>query len=78
VLHFVVGLLLVALMESPVFDDCKECACCQKADERDDIEIDEDVLEEEARVADMHVDGEYRFRLEGEDKAAKIVNGELD
>ena len=65
-------------MESPVFDDCKECACCQKVDERDDMEIDEDVLEEEARVADMRVEGEYRFRLEGEDKAARLVNGELD
>ena len=50
ILHFVLGLRVVALIESPVFDSCKDCACCEKPEERDEMEMDDDVLDEEGRV----------------------------
>ena len=44
----------MTIIESPLFDSCKECACCEKAIPRDDdLDLDEDVIEEENRVANM-------------------------
>jgi hypothetical protein len=48
--HFVVGLLVLGIIESPLFDSCKDCACCDKAMARDDDDLDEDVLAEEERL----------------------------
>lgn len=35
VAHFVIGLMIVAIVESPLFTSCKECACCSKSVQSD-------------------------------------------
>ena len=52
--HFILGLMVVTIIESPLFDACKDCACCESAVPRDDdIDLDDDVIEEEQRVSNM-------------------------
>ena len=53
VAHFVFGLLVVAICESPLFDRCKDCACSEAAEEREETDMDDDVVGEEERVAAM-------------------------
>ena len=46
--------MVVTIIESPLFDSCKDCACCESAIPRDDdLDLDEDVIDEENRVAKM-------------------------
>ena len=55
-LHFFVNLFIVATIESPVFEECKECSCMQKKIDRDeDLVLDDDVIDEEERVANMSI-----------------------
>lgn len=46
--------MVVTITESPLFDSCKDCACCISGIPRDEIDMDEDVLEEELRIMGMN------------------------
>jgi len=57
VAHFILNLIIIAIIESPIFERCKDCACCESAEPRDDtnLEMDDDVLDEEFRVSRMRL-----------------------
>ena len=67
--HFFFGLMIVSIIESPLANLCSDYACCTKKQERDDIDLDDDVAKEEERVANMKIDGEYTMK---EDKNSMI------
>ena len=49
---------MLALIESSLLDDYKDCGgMCEKEFDRDDLDLDEDVENEEDRIADMRFDG---------------------
>jgi len=47
IVHFCFGLIVLGIIESPLFDACKDCACCDKATDRDVMDMDEDMTEAE-------------------------------
>ena len=52
--HAIFGILFLALIESPWMDFIKNCGCCERALPRQsDQEMDEDVLDEEDRIANQ-------------------------
>lgn len=61
--------MIVSIIESPLANLCSDYACCTKKQERDDIDLDDDVAKEEERVANMKIDGEYKMK---EDKNSMI------
>lgn len=79
--HFIVGLMMVTIIESPLFDSCKDCACCESPIPRDDdLDLDEDVKDEEERVHRMKLpgedsDGEDTNKIEVEDVEKQMIDG---
>lgn len=51
VTHIVFGILFLALIESPLMDCCYRMECCKQVIPRDEMDMDEDVAEEEDRIA---------------------------
>lgn len=77
ILHFVVGLILVAVIESPLIDFFGEMQCCAaKEFPRDDLDLDEDVEDEEERIANMRIDGEYVMKDDKKDTQIEVEDVE--
>ena len=51
VAHFVVGVLIIVLIEADVFACCSSLTCRSVPEEEEDLELDEDVVAEAERVA---------------------------
>jgi len=57
-------MMILVIIESPLFNCCKECACCEKGLVRDEPEMDDDVLVEEERINNMNSGGKYQIKVD--------------
>lgn len=76
VAHAIFGVLFLGLIESPVMDCCARMKCCEVPLPRDDLEMDEDVLEEEDRVNAQHRGQPSTFIKNADSNAVSEAEGE--
>ena len=70
--HFVLGIIIIILIECDLFACCAKVTCRSVPPENEDIELDDDVVAEIERVARQ---GNYDTQVTGADQEAALLSG---